>query len=1406
MSNSIQEILFNDFGLDTDDSQKYMAMGSAPYHLNVLKGEDGVYGEVTNLKGNRKVTYTPPVGHPWLGCNVYFTLCSCYDPLTRNVYYWVFSQPIDTTGSGDYEYDNRLLRFNEDTEVIDTIFVDYLNFMGLDPIKPFKDSFVLGDWLYFNPQTSEPKMIHIEMAYNYTNYDQYDETLTYVYGDYVTYFGGLFMATTAIAVGETPVSEQDKWERVGDAYQSQSLDINTDYEFRYAFNVIKRPPAQRPYCYYGTDTTVNVNNIKKTMFQFAYRYQYFDDSYSLYSALSDVTLPPHTEYINGDVPNDPTIANYIAVNVDLHSAALVKRVEIVFRTMDAFNIWRRCEIIERQDTNLLDIGQQTFIFFNDESYPVALGTDRIEVSHDAVPPMANCQELINKNILCYGGCTEEFENLPKDDIVVNLTAVIEDIEEDEGNLVVRRQNLFKSATFDVPMWDEPVKYYFGDWYPVTEVIYAGATGQPIYNRGLFGIDFRLDWFDDVALAVADRYTVEIEGNKHSYDLEAADIVDAEALANALSEFFADEDMFNLPNNVFHNAVGDYWYIRFSPFLKVTQSIFYDPNGIPLNTVTRHRGFKTGSWHPFCIYYYDQSLRRWSAQVSKENINDFSAAWVVDGTTAYVPTFPEYAPAVADTAHKFNIAWEVNHLPPEGAVYWKWGYAGNSLCGTDFVQYVINDIDTIENATEPLNSYFIDIAPLQTVKTCSSDDGYNQFPNSNIEPYTWQPGDRIRFITKEGTDGVGPGELVDDIFDLEITKQLEDGETHRIYVSASDFNPVTAGIGKWSLVEIYTPLKEDTATIYYEFGELMPIIEDSLGIPCHGGPSGGEDQDTANSTPASGTFSGGDIYHIIRTPSYPINLTEGFFHESASYSDFYNSDYYDRGRYGEEGQWETKYLNIIRYSDQYLQDTRINGLSTFRGGNVVQMSDFYGHILRMIEIGDTLKVYQERKPSSILIGKTQYYDAEGNSNVQAISNRILGSIRYSNTNYGTEFPESISRTNRYVYGFDIYNGVMWRDSANGIFPISGRYESTEGGGNYLMETWFKQKAKAMLLSGVVNSSVNTVWDERHKNLYVVFKDNVDADNNAAVMFHEPSNRWICFTNMGYTPAEGWNQILELTYSVLWGFSSGVDIEFDEDTRFTLFNVGAGLGSTGEVRAFPQIATLTLSAHNAVVSTSKSNTMDLNSLTLTANSPVVKVGYVRADVDTFTWDSDESELGNAETFTLSIGDWPTTMLYFPPWLVVRGNDGVIIGNGATVEDGDVITIYPANDNITADDKVDIITFRDTKLNQETITVTHSASPTGLSVTLYEDDDFIISNPTYTANIGSAFFVVGFDHDLTGAYVWKAFRVYDASGNTLYYGTGNPYGVLLTEGVTSAKTVTLNRAIVAGDQISVQIGTIT
>jgi len=1388
------EIIFTDFGLNQDDDLRYVGKGSTPYAMNILKGEDGASGVITNMKGNKLVSYQ-------LGdSNTYFVLGSCYDTLTRNVYYFIFSQPYDTTGSGDYEYDNRLLQFNEDDEEITLIFRDTRNYFGLDPARPMKDPFVLGEWLYFNPITSEPKMIHLTMAYYYTactyrtvpGYYVYDATDTYLYGDKVSYFGGLFLALAAVAVGETPVTTPAKWDRIGSVYQDESF-LQFDSEFRYAFNVIKQPPAHRPICNYATDAERSFNNVKGKVFRFTHRYKYFDNTYSVWGAYSDVMLPPDDESYNGEITGNDISNNYIEVRIPLFSAALIKEIELVFQEVDGN--WRCAKVINRRDLDIITDIYYTHDFYNDESYP-EIDDTYINTSHDSVPRTANCQEIINKNILTYAYCKEGFNNLDKEDIDVSLTP--EPVEFEVGAAVQAYGAFIYDAVGDIVYgWeDDPLN--------ADIVLYAYAL-IGLNNAFLAGI------------SVGDVFRITVDGTQYHYVLLDADDDSVQDLVVGIVAFLNTI----APN---YNAIVDPLddtYVRLEAGygveeISVSQASFHNTGvGEDAAYLIKQRGFKTGAWHPFCIFYYDEALRRWDAQTAKDK-TDGAVAWEIDGTVVYVPLLAEYSPTPTGLNVKWVVNWEVNHLPPEGAKYWRWGYAGNTLCSY-FIRYIIDDDDPIGDvavgsAEEPINTTYINIKPLQTLTNTAEND-WNKFPNSNIRSYSWESGDRIRFITEAaGANDIGAP--LDTIYDYEII--MQDEANHKIYIR--EFDWAAAGIGAQTLVEIYCPLKGGTETVYYEFGEIMPIIEDSAGNLVHGAPIVANSQDYDLSIAATGVFTTGDVYHILRTPSCPIEDIEAYVHESMWYSDFYDSDDWDKGKTGMETIFNERYLNIVRYSYPYLQNTQINGLSTFDGDNYKPLNDVYGEILRIIEIGDTLKVYQRKKPSSILIGRTEYTDAEGNTTV-AISERVLGALRYSTTNYGTEFPESIERNNRYVYGFDVYNGVLWRDSPNGIFPVSGRYESMDGGSDYKMETYFKEKAKELLVSGTDHVQVPIVWDERHKNLYVIFKDTVLEENNENIVFHEASNRWICFTDMDRTYDEGWNQILELDWWVLWGFDGGLGYSFDEDTRFAVFDIGDGLGTPETVRAFGSLTELTLTALAPDIIIDSTPVPPLAVMHVEPLVPVPISSWIDSSNENpaIAYDCDTigevTATGQATITAYAKSSELQTILIkinhiTESWLHVTKADGVYLSIGQTLVSGtDALHDPPYKDvdlyffsttggNTGAARTAQVI-FEDGFGNYEIVTVHQAVNPTPPDVTvgvLGGDIWLTLTGEEGIATLGSNNITVNFTPDhgdkIAGQYYtvyWSAFITRDGIYSNESCGTG--YWSNIEDEVATSETASVS-----------------
>lgn len=1390
MSDIRQEIIFPNSGLNFDDDWRWHQPGDSPYRLNILVSDDGQVGTITNMLGNTRTVDISD--HELYLSHTYKVIGSYYNRLTRIVYYFVWGHPYEIEGAGastsstttsttteapgggldidytagDFQYDNMLLAYYEDSQTLDVIFRDPKNYFGLHYDYPMRDICMIGNWLYFNPRVSEPKMIDVEMAYNYTNYDAYDATIdTYVYGSYVTFYGGLFRANQAIGLGETPSTDADKWDRIGDSYQNESNLF--DSEFRYAFSVIKQPPVVRPSLAYGTDENINSNNVRGKMFRFSYRYKYFDNSYSVYSAYSDVSLPTNDETWNGELLEDVNSNNYIAVTVNLHSAALIKSVEIIFQAIG--ENWRRCKIVNREEQAELTSTNFVYDFYNNEAYEMYADDSIVTKVQDSVPPLANSQEIINKNILCYGGVTEGFDNIPKEDIDVTLTPESEDIVEifDEANIL--RDNLVNND------------------YREEE---GGVDDSDPYAQRIYYFVLDVSGYVAWTLNNGDVFRMVVNGAEGIVTLVAGDLVDAEHLVDAIALAVKGSSVWA---DISHDADGELWIGGYNVTPPVSIAIFYRP-AVGVSALSKYRGFKTGAFHPFCIFYYDINLRRCDAQTSK--ISENTIGYTYAGTTVYIPMFNEISPPL-DSSHRWILNWTINHLPPENARYWRWGSAGNTLC-SDFVQYIINDIG--DEDTEGGLMTWVDISPLQTLKfTTELEDLilWNQFPSSNISPWEWEDGDRIRFLTAEGNQGVPGTDLgtpLDGIYDMEIIKQNIDDNT--IYIQR--FGHGALNIGECSLVEIYRPIKEVEKEEFHEFGSLMPVIKDGAGVKVHGGIGTSSSQDTSTDTPASGIFNNGDVYHILRTPSKYLDdadTDQGVFHESMWWSDFYDSDDWDKGKTGVESNFGERYLNIIRYSNPYFQNTQINGLPTFEALSYKELNDVFGEIIAIYEVGDTLKVYQERKASSIQMGRIERIDETGQISVSS-SSVVLGSIRYSPSNYSTVFPESISRNNKYIYGFDIYNGVMWRDSVNGIFPISGRYAEAGGDSDYKMATWFKDKSKNLLVSGIGHCDVMSAWDEEFKNLHVVFKDYNEELNDVTIVFHEPSNRWICFQDLDQTPTSH-NVIVECKeYTIVQGFEGGLGYSFDEDTRFAVFDI---LTPGNKVFTMPLI-TMNMTAYEPTVQADSIMDGSLVSVGMTAYTPTVHISYIYGTPNSLSWSADQFGVIVARTVGITNSESDVVINSVPDWIGITDSLGNPLGVGSGVDE-EALEIYPieANGGI---EKTDHVMLTDGYGNICDIAVIHLGADTTVDVQINPSDSVGLT-VTFVSGanvVGSASVTVTYipNHpDYSYGQLINIF--YTITKNGVYAGLGTESD---KDEYSNTNTFTMNSVSTNGDAIIVYI----
>jgi len=131
---------------------------------------------------------------------------------------------------------------------------------------------------------------------------------------------------------------------------------------------------------------------------------------------------------------------------------------------------------------------------------------------------------------------------------------------------------------------------------------------------------------------------------------------------------------------------------------------------------------------------------------------------------------------------------------------------------------------------------------------------------------------------------------------------------------------------------------------------------------------------------------------------------------------------------------------IRRSKAFFENTRSNGLSTFYYDDFISMSDRYGPIVSMKQVGFTLKVLQHHKETSIYIGVNGLKQAKiDGQDVVVSSDNVFNNVNQSEEPYGCMNPESVLVVGRNLYWYDSSNGCFVRSSPNGTEDISAKYK-------------------------------------------------------------------------------------------------------------------------------------------------------------------------------------------------------------------------------------------------------------------------------------------------------------------------------------------------------------------------------
>lgn len=828
-------------------------------------------------------------------------------------------------------------------------------------------------------------------------------------------------------------------------------------------DVIKYPPQYSPTAAYGDDSNYNQNNLKNKLFQFRYRYVYDDYEKSVWSPISKVPLPEDEEYEGGIKVYDNTKNNKITVSINTGSREVI-RIDLAVRigNYDNWVIFRQLDKYDDDGSALLssDISYDVDYYNNRLGIPL----DQTDVARlqDYVPQIAECQEIVDNNNLDYSNYVEGYDNL---DLDINLIPSLE-------QNYVTKLNINMVATTN------------GATIYIPSECYEGRIYYLYYHRP----------------------TADGEGEmvKVKYEMQSGDCATyPTSLANALDSYLSDNYNEGASISV---CYGDKLCLS-EPTAGIDTDLDY---GFEIYSVNESLpSLKTGVWHDFGIMYFDRGKRSGSLQV--------------DNSTSVRIPLPNEDNGGDEMIYQSKVIWQINHRPPNWATHYAW-YKSKT---TPYFIYM-----NVHNETgSDIQGLFRDGGNIYVDVNLEIADTHDLFDDFNKPTWTWQKGDRIRFIAYAlnkndpiryfTSDNVNDQEIMD--------IDYPDGDDGYLYDSATTPNPIYDSDGnrirndermrfvlqefdisdiknnEVIIVEVYRPQKELDVEdkVYYEIGEQYEILNPHTSDRQHQSQSGYADQNYDTSVPAQGMFNCNDVYLRTRTTA---NAT--FPCEDIEYSDFYDSDVHNYGRTGVvlKDMQRRKYFANTRVSDKFFQNTFDNGLSTFRSDKYLALNEEDGEIKSTVMIGYTLKVYQQHKVTSIYIGRTALVNSVGKEYLEK-STEVLGTVVPHNIQAGCNNPESVIVVDRYVYFVDIYRGKVYRDAANGLFPIS----------EYKMRDWIKDKCQS-LRENHSNVEILAGYNRKYDEIYFSFKgfnDSTLLDTCDTVTFNESGNRWKHFLKLEKT---------------------------------------------------------------------------------------------------------------------------------------------------------------------------------------------------------------------------------------------------------------------------------------------------
>lgn len=845
-------------------------------------------------------------------------------------------------------------------------------------------------------------------------------------------------------------------------------------------NAYKQTSPFPPVAIYASDPSKKFNKLYGSLRKFSIRYVYDGGEYSNWSDFSNVPLPSYESFTGvNQIPTDNNLINVTFATGD----RTVDKIQVAvlttnYETVGADLPWAIVANIDKDKLVVSDNSQYTFKYYNDVA-PITTDNAKIIRPYSFMPKRPLCMAFL-KNALSYANGYMGFESI---DIDVDASVAYSDLFIEDG-----QENEFNKPVFLHSLPANGADYVsdherLWDYNNVEGFLLArDAPGRfnihqiTVGNDVKAGNKFRLQLTNG-----SDNFVIEVTAINTDTSGTIINKIRQQLIALPWRIFRRTEE---LPDTNIFDQIDDgsgnitiKFIIRASknkPYLQGSASVQPVQFNTLKDTGQSVRNIKMGSQTKYGLMYEDFDGRK-------------SLVYTDNNLIVPIQTFNEAGEIKAST-----ITLNINHLPPKWARYYQVVRSSDLVYG-DYIQMMIQKVSPFNDDDDAQDYLDLAVGSLYTFQRLH--------PNATLR-YEFKKGDRLRLLKKMDTDGVYDffeTEIIS--YNVNTTERkesnlktngttnvtvasastsdigkfisLEDGTTREImdvpngttytlnnvvgtteektylYYDLTDNRgsirirkPSDVTIVNNSLVEIFTPatIGFDENIQFFEFQKKFEI----LGAGTENAYHAGSTQNQTASQPAIVKISEGTAY--VRNRELPLNnsvpgtqIVVGVV-EDQSYSDFYSSLMNDNGRLNIEdnGDGEVHFGSRVWYSNNFIEDTRINGLNDFDNTNREDYNDQYGDI--KLTKFDTNRIYtfKELKTAYIPVDSRITQDNAGLA-LNVTSNKLLNPIQYFAWEGGIgNHPSSYAYNGTQRYIVSVNSGVIIRIGGNGEEPISKTY--------------------------------------------------------------------------------------------------------------------------------------------------------------------------------------------------------------------------------------------------------------------------------------------------------------------------------------------------------------------------------